>query len=103
MASDGLEDEVVDERRGTFKRGDFYKMHAYRDAIDGARSVWIRYPGTECRFFPADGAIVESLMDPLPPGLDGVGAIPMAPADVQQPALDVVLTRMLGRDDVSLC
>ena len=31
-------------------------MHAYRDAIPEAESAWILYPGTERRFFPADGA-----------------------------------------------
>ena len=39
------------ERAGSFKRADIYKMHAYRDAILDARSVWILYPGGEFRFF----------------------------------------------------
>ena len=38
------DDEKGEERAGSFKRGDIYKMHAYRDAIPDARSVWILYP-----------------------------------------------------------
>jgi predicted component of viral defense system (DUF524 family) len=40
-----------DERKGTFKRGDLYKMHTYRDAIPRSRSVWALYPGNDLRFF----------------------------------------------------
>ena len=39
------DDEKAAERAGSFKRADIYKMHAYRDAIPSARSVWILYPG----------------------------------------------------------
>ena len=51
-------DEKSAERAGSFKRADIYKMHAYRDAIPDARSVWILYPGGEFRFFgfPVGGA-----------------------------------------------
>ena len=48
-------DDKVRERAGTFRRGDIYKMHAYRDAIPDARSVWILYPGSEFAFFDALG------------------------------------------------
>jgi predicted component of viral defense system (DUF524 family) len=87
------EDEPADvreeERRGTFKRGDLYKMHTYRDAIPGARSVWILYPGTEFKFFsaedPASGA-----------GWNGVGAAPMIPG--AEPAeFAAVLEELLGK------
>jgi predicted component of viral defense system (DUF524 family) len=63
-SEEGLEQE---ERKGTFKRADLYKMHTYRDAIPRARSVWVLYPGTQERFFSAGGE------------LDGVGAIPLLP------------------------
>ncbi|MBK7780999.1 MAG: hypothetical protein IPJ58_09580 [Ardenticatenia bacterium] len=53
----------AEERRGSFKRADLYKMHTYRDAIRGARSVWALYPGDEARFFPAaivdDGTVAQ--------------------------------------------
>ena len=47
--------EKAKERVGSFKRADIYKMHAYRDAIPAARSVWILYPGNEFRFFGVPG------------------------------------------------
>ena len=72
--------ERASERRGDFKRGDIYKMHAYRDAIPGAQSVWILYPGTEFRFFNASagGAASDSPQE-LPASIQGVGAIPFVP------------------------
>ena len=81
---DGQE-EKARERAGTFKRGDIYKMHAYRDAIPDARSVWILYPGGEFRFFGIPGSSVQSASQVVssPEGLSeelqGVGAIPLAP------------------------
>ncbi|MDE2805367.1 MAG: DUF2357 domain-containing protein [Gemmatimonadota bacterium] len=79
------DDPKTEERAGTFKRADIYKMHAYRDAIPDARSVWILYPGGEFQFFakPEDGVRrggpVVSSAERLPEELKGVGAIPMAP------------------------
>lgn len=79
----------AEERRGTFKRADLYKMHTYRDAIHGARSVWALYPGDEARFFSAAGGetvgasrnatgwgVPESAV-----GMDGVGALPLVPGE----------------------
>ena len=79
------DDEKAGERAGTFKRGDIYKMHAYRDAIPDARSVWILYPGGEFRFFgvPGSGGQSGHQAGSSPEGLtetvEGVGAIPVAP------------------------
>ena len=84
-ADDKDDDEKAAERAGSFKRADIYKMHAYRDAIPEARSVWILYPGGEFQFFgkPEDGGQrggrVVSSPEGLPEELKGVGAIPMAP------------------------
>ena len=81
---DAAEDKAK-ERAGSFKRADIYKMHAYRDAIPDARSVWILYPGGEFRFFGVpggDGRPVHrtvSSAEALPEGVEGVGAIPLAP------------------------
>ena len=78
-------DEKARERAGTFRRGDIYKMHAYRDAIPDARSVWILYPGTEFAFFDALGGHAstsrQSFASPedLPTKLEGVGAVPLSP------------------------
>nr|MBA2451134.1 DUF2357 domain-containing protein [Chloroflexota bacterium] len=92
---DEMLEEVAEERRGTFKRGDLYKMHAYRDAIGHARSVWILYPGTEMRFFGKGGGAATQPVA-LPEVLDGVGAIPLSPDGAGQPTLDAVLARLLG-------
>ena len=79
------DDDKVGERAGTFKRADIYKMHACRDAIPEARSVWILYPGGEYRFFSRAesggqaGDQVVSSPDGLPEEVQGVGAIPLAP------------------------
>ena len=79
------DDEKARERAGSFKRADIYKMHAYRDAIPDARSVWILYPGGQFRFFGVPGGggqagdRVVSSAEGLPGVLKGVGAIPVAP------------------------
>jgi hypothetical protein len=83
-----------EERQGTFKRGDLYKMHTYRDAISSARSVWILYPGTETRFF-SDGGRVTTVYDTLPDSLCGVGAAPLLPGDNSHIALRTILSRLL--------
>ena len=87
LAADDQDDdeEKAAERAGSFKRADIYKMHAYRDAIPDARSVWILYPGGEFRFFgvPGGGRLaggrVVCSAEGLPGEVEGVGAIPVAP------------------------
>ncbi len=69
------DDEDDDERHGTFKRGDLYKMHTYRDALVAARSVWILYPGTVTRFYACD---------PARSAHDGVGAIALSPGSTSE-------------------
>jgi predicted component of viral defense system (DUF524 family) len=98
-------EDAADERRGIFKRGDIYKMHTYRDAIPAARSVWILYPGTETRFYPATdaggGAVVEGL-GVLATPCEGVGAIALAP-DVEQPvALLGVVAHLVTCTDINI-
>ena len=84
-ADDKDDDDKTAERAGSFKRADIYKMHAYRDAIPEARSVWILYPGGEFRFFGIPGSGVPaghpavSSAEELPEKLKGVGAIPLSP------------------------
>ena len=108
------DDEKAAERAGSFKRADIWKMHAYRDAIPDARSVWILYPGGEFRFFgvPGGGGLaggrVASSADGLPEEVDGVGAIPVGPvvggeggdgrgmADACDGVLRAILGRMLS-------
>ena len=100
------DDEKAAERAGSFKRADIYKMHAYRDAIPEARSVWILYPGGEFRFFGVpggrglDGGRVVSSAEGLPGEVEGVGAVPVGPgvggATANDGALRATLGRMLG-------
>jgi predicted component of viral defense system (DUF524 family) len=87
-----------DERQGTFKLADLYKMHTYRDAIEGARSVWILYPGTEYRFFTIDGTRLDPSDDTLSDDLQGVGALPLLPTD-KSARPQRVLRALIGRWD----
>jgi predicted component of viral defense system (DUF524 family) len=42
-----LQSKALDEdQKDTFKRGDLYKMHTYRDALLGSRGAYILFPGT---------------------------------------------------------
>ena len=100
------------ERAGSFKRGDIYKMHAYRNAIPDARSV-ILYPGAEFRFFgiPGSSVILATRLSLHPRGCPksaGVGAIPLGLVvgdttgrgrrgeDANDESLRQTLRRMLG-------
>ena len=97
--------ERASERRGDFKRGDIYKMHAYRDAIRNAHSVWILYPGSEFCFFHASGQRPPSgSPEELPESIRGVGAIPFVPSangasdsDLHAEA-HATLRHLIGRD-----
>lgn len=89
------ETEQAAERRGVFKHADLYKMHTYRDAIAGARSVWILYPGSEFLFFDEAAGRIASA-EKLDASANGVGAIPLAPAGSAE-AASIVLRRLLPR------
>lgn len=86
---DGAEDDV---ERATVKLDDVYKMHAYRDAIEAARSAWVLYPGTERHAFSPAGDATT---------LEGVGAVPLRPEEGGEGALRVLLTEMLTVTDVA--
>lgn len=44
-----LDDEKIEQRKGTFKRADILKMHSYRDAIRRTAGAYVLYPGTESK------------------------------------------------------
>jgi predicted component of viral defense system (DUF524 family) len=92
--ADEKPEEICEERVGSFKRADLYKMHTYRDAIPRARSVWIVYPGSRFGYFSADALSVAN-DDDIAAQVNGVGAIPVKPG---QPAPDLirVLRCLLG-------
>jgi predicted component of viral defense system (DUF524 family) len=87
----------VEERRGVFKRADLHKMHAYRDAIAGARSSWIVYPGSDFRFF-SEGGLAVNTTEQNRESMSGVGAVPLVPNDKQTPRLRAVLAKLLSVD-----
>jgi predicted component of viral defense system (DUF524 family) len=68
-----------DDDPATYKRADLYKMHTYRDAISDVATAFVVYPGTEFVFFERAGSKRDE------PGsmqlYDGVGAVPLRPAD----------------------
>jgi predicted component of viral defense system (DUF524 family) len=45
--NDYLDEEKLDQAKGTFKRADLLKMHTYRDAIRRTAGAYILYPGSE--------------------------------------------------------
>lgn len=45
--SDDLTHMKHEEERGTYKRADLLKMHAYKDAIKRSAGAYVLYPGTE--------------------------------------------------------
>ncbi|MFN8297066.1 MAG: DUF2357 domain-containing protein [Chitinophagales bacterium] len=45
-----LSDEKEELRKGTYKREDLLKMHAYKDAIRRTGGAYILYPGTDKRY-----------------------------------------------------
>ena len=88
-----LEEEkpIEDDREATFKRVDLYKMHTYRDAIQGTAAVFILYPGTVFRAFGTDRKQYENPTK-LPSNFEGVGAIPLLPG--RTAALEEVVRKM---------
>lgn len=68
----------LEEQQATYRRGDLYKMHTYRDAL-GARSVWILFPGRNVErasFEPSRRASEHPGSSHYP---EGVGAHPLLP------------------------
>ena len=80
-----VSDGDADDDSATYKRADLYKMHTYRDAITSVKSAFVVYPGSEFVFFDRSGVRSEepSAMH-LP---DGVGAVPLRPADADPAAV----------------
>ncbi|MEE8168280.1 MAG: DUF2357 domain-containing protein [Candidatus Hydrothermarchaeales archaeon] len=98
-----VNDEIETEEKtsSTFKRGDIYKMHTYKDAINQAISVCLLYPGdTEnFRFYEKkdNGDSERTSVDSIE-GFDGVGAIPLKPLNHEDlKTLDEFLVRILEK------
>lgn len=65
-------------RRATYRRGDLYKMHAYRDAL-GARSVWILFPGRNVERVSFEPQLESSDGTARTQSPEGVGALGLVP------------------------
>jgi predicted component of viral defense system (DUF524 family) len=88
----------LEEQRATYRRGDLYKMHTYRDAL-GALSVWILFPGRNVgrSSFEPQGRTGDQ--ETWPRGPNGVGAMPLLPgrpADHEE--LRCLVAEMLTED-----
>jgi predicted component of viral defense system (DUF524 family) len=83
--------EVEDEKDFTFKNGDLYKMHTYKDAIEGVKFAGILYPNPNSDvadlFWEDESEIV------------GVGAIPLVPGG-EAVGLKEILVRVLNVEAV---
>jgi len=76
----GTLSEDASEADADAKVADIHKMHAYRDAIPAAQSVWVMYPGTVFKAWRSVGGLVEGPADWSGP-IRGVGAVPVVPGD----------------------
>ena len=68
-----LDQERVDQERGTYRRQDLLKMHAYRDAIRRTDGAYILYPGDVNREW--------RMFTELLPGLGAISLRPSASAE----------------------
>lgn len=66
--SDDLSEMKREEERGTYKRADLLKMHAYKDAIRRTGGAYILYPGTE-------NQVIHGFHEIIP----GLGAFAISP------------------------
>lgn len=83
--------EVEEEKDFTFKNGDIYKMHTYKDAIDGVKFAGILYPNNKID--------VVDLFWENESEMLGVGAIPLLP-DVEPIGLKRLLVKIF---DITKC
>jgi len=83
------DDDDAEANPLSFKNDDIGKMHAYRDALPHVRSARVLYPGNEVREFPALDADARDT--------DGVGAIPLVPAEPPTELVRVV-AKILGKE-----
>lgn len=86
------DEERDEEERLVYKKGDLYKMHTYRDALD-AQAVFVLYPGNEFRAFRRD-SFELSRPTVLTPDFEGVGAIDLRIREVGD--LTVAMARLMG-------
>jgi len=86
-----LNDDGNKQRRGTYKRADLLKMHAYRDAIRRSEGAYVLYPGHQGRMWYGFHEI-----------LPGLGAFVARPGVEGEEGLKV-LTEFLNQIVAHLC
>jgi predicted component of viral defense system (DUF524 family) len=90
--------EKEEDTSTTFVNGDVYKMHTYRDAIQGVKAAFVLYPGhqEDFRFYEAEGHTptertkIEEMEEVL-----GVGAVALRPPTLGDKTLLKLLSRIL--------
>ena len=76
-----------EERRSTFKYGDIYKMHTYKDSILETEGAFILYPGNNSKIFREKDLIIPS-----------VGALSLAPGnDVDLENLNLFIRKIIAK------
>ncbi len=70
ILEDALNETKKEENRGSYKRADLLKMHAYRDAIRRTQGAYVIYPGE-----PGDDKRLNAFHEVLP----GLGAFALRP------------------------
>jgi len=91
--------EKEEDTSSTFVNGDVYKMHTYRDAIQGVRAAFVLYPGyqEDFRFYEAEGHTptertrIEEMGD-----VSGVGAVALRPPTLGDKTLMDLLSRIFS-------
>jgi predicted component of viral defense system (DUF524 family) len=81
-------DNIEEEKGFTFKNGDIYKMHTYKDAIEGVKIACILYPNKDTG---RDKVFWESELDST-----GVGAFSLLP-DVEPTGLKNMLKEIITK------
>ncbi|MEO0166556.1 MAG: nuclease domain-containing protein, partial [candidate division WOR-3 bacterium] len=90
-----IKEKEIEEKRGTFKLGDLYKMHTYREAIlrkeDKKKPLWViaLYPGTKVALYSESLTSIEldvkdvkndKIIEKDFFSSGGVGALPFTPS-----------------------
>lgn len=87
-----LNQEDLDERKGTYKNVDLLKMHAYKDAIRRSGGAYILYPGAKEKPFRGFHEII--------PGLGAFSVNPSAnPSEINELSkfIDAIIDHLLDR------
>jgi predicted component of viral defense system (DUF524 family) len=83
---DALDEAKKEENRGSYKRADLLKMHAYRDAIRRTQGAYVIYPGE-----PGDDKRLNAFHEVLP----GLGAFALRPGAGTQ-AIETFMRDVVG-------